>query len=58
MFGTATQYLDFIDCDAKASTCDSAKIEGYPTWVLKDGTRLDGVQELASLAKLTTCSYP
>jgi len=38
---------------ALATSCVDAKITGFPTWVLADGTRFEGEKTLAELAKAT-----
>jgi hypothetical protein len=57
MFGTAMQYVNYIDCDFEMPKCNAAKIDWYPTRVLKDGTQLGGTQELTALAQATSCTY-
>lgn len=34
------------------------KIEGYPTWIFKDGSRLTGEIPLPTLAEKTQCALP
>jgi len=64
MFGKSKKYLPYIECSLddesgnQANICEQAKITGYPTWVFKDGTRLEGVKNLEDLAKKTQCSLP
>jgi hypothetical protein len=36
--------------------CQEAKIEGYPTWEFKDGTRVSGEQTLEDLGKKAECT--
>jgi len=46
MFGQAWQYVTYIECadpkdlSQQTQTCVAAKIEGYPTWVFPDGSRV------------------
>jgi len=60
MFGNSSKYLPYIECstpDGKSQkkVCDDAGIEGYPTWVFADGSRLSGEVELEALAAKTGC---
>lgn len=67
MFGTSVKFLPYVECstpDGSGQTqiCKDKKIEGYPTWELKDGTRLpvesqSGVS-LETLAAKTSCILP
>ncbi|MFA7315581.1 MAG: thioredoxin domain-containing protein [Candidatus Paceibacterota bacterium] len=63
MFGRAKQYLPYIECstlDGKSQLpiCTEKKIEGYPTWIFKDGSRLTGEIPLPTLAEKTQCALP
>jgi hypothetical protein len=33
-------------------------VTGYPTWILADGTRLEGEQPLGLLGEKTGCALP
>lgn len=60
MFGRSSKYLPYIECSApdgksQKKVCDDAGIEGYPTWVFADGSRLGGEVELEALAEKTGC---
>lgn len=60
MFGTSSQYLPYIECSTpdgseQLQVCKDKGIEGYPTWVFADGTRLSGELPLATLAEKTSC---
>lgn len=55
--------LPYVECstpDGKGRTqaCIDANITGYPTWVMGDGTILDGVQQFSTLAEKTACPIP
>jgi hypothetical protein len=59
-FGTGAQYLPYIECSlpngvGQTQVCIDNGIKNYPTWVLKDGTRLVGVQTPQTLAEKTGC---
>lgn len=59
VFGEAlfNRYIHYIECDprgrnAQPKLCTAAKIEGYPTWVIK-GKVYPGAQSLEQLARLS-----
>ncbi len=49
--------VPYIECrkpkqlPEQASACTTAKIRAYPTWVMPDGSRREGIQSLAELTK-------
>lgn len=60
MFGReAMKYLEYIECYPEgyrrgvkiAKPCESAKIDGFPTWIIK-GKVLSGEQELTEIARV------
>lgn len=55
MFGEAAEYLPYVECTEEAEACASAGIQGYPSWILADGTVLLGGQSLETLAEATGC---
>ena len=68
-FGSSAKLLPYVECstaDGQGQTqvCKDKKIEGYPTWELKDGTRIpddspDGAGvKLETLAEKTSCVLP
>ncbi len=66
LFGKSAKKLPYIECalsqDKQTQICIDNKIESYPTWELKDGTRLQvenssGVS-LETLAAKTSCALP
>jgi hypothetical protein len=64
MFGAeAATVLQPIECDpqgknAQPQLCQDAKIQGFPTWILKDGRRYAGAQSLGALANATGYKGP
>lgn len=63
LFGKSAKRLPYIECstpDSRGQTtvCKDKKIEGYPTWEFKDGSRLSGEIPLKELAEKTGCSLP
>lgn len=67
LFGTSAKFLPYVECSTPSGTdttqiCKDKKVESYPTWELKDGTRLPvensaGVT-LETLAVKTKCELP
>jgi hypothetical protein len=48
--------LPYVECaksDAGRRSCEAAGIRVYPTWILGDGRRVEGVQSLESLRRLS-----
>lgn len=63
LFGRSSRLLPYVECstpDGKSQLpiCNTAKIESYPTWEFKDGSRLSGEQSLSKLAEKTQCQLP
>jgi thiol-disulfide isomerase/thioredoxin len=63
MFGTSAKLLPYIECStpdgsSQNDVCNKAKIESYPTWEFKGGTRITGEQSLSTLAEKTSCTLP
>lgn len=61
MFGASQKLLPYTECstpDAKGQTpiCIEKNIGTYPTWEFADGSRLEGVLPLETLAEKTSCS--
>lgn len=61
-FGSAKKLLPYIECSnadkSQTQICIDKKIEGYPTWIFKDGTRLSGEVSMETLAEKTQCVLP
>jgi len=55
IFGSSFANVDYIECTEETQRCDDERITGYPTWKFLDGSSLNGVQTLASLAQKTGC---
>jgi hypothetical protein len=62
LFGSSSKYLPYVECSNTDNTqkqiCIDKKIEGYPTWIFKDGSILNGKIELQTLADKTQCLLP
>ncbi|ETB64188.1 TPA: thioredoxin [Candidatus Nomurabacteria bacterium] len=63
MFGSSAKYLPYIECSTpngagQLDVCKENGIEGYPTWVFADGSRLSGELPLQTLSEKTSCPLP
>lgn len=63
LFGSSQKLLPYVECstpDAAGQTqiCKDKKIEGYPTWIFADESKLTGEITLEQLAEKTTCVLP
>jgi len=61
-FGSSAKYLPYIECsnpdNTQTQVCIDKKIEGYPTWIFKDGSVVGGKMSLETLAEKTQCALP
>lgn len=62
-FKSAAKTLPYVECSTangqgRLAVCEEAGIEGYPTWVFADESRLSGEQSFTSLAEKTNCVAP
>ncbi len=62
MFGPSKKYLPYIECSTPdrqmLQICKDNNIQGFPTWVFQDESRLSGAVDLATLADKTQCVLP
>lgn len=61
-FGSAFQYVKYIECDPKgkkanSQACQKAQIKNYPTWIMPGHESLEGTQGLSDLASWSKCSF-
>lgn len=56
MFGESFAKVTYVECTKEFSRC--AKLKGVPTWEFKDGSQIEGLQELVTLADKTSCKLP
>lgn len=59
-FGKSAKYLPYVECSMPGSNavslvCKNANIDGFPTWVFSDGSRLVGMQTVEALAEKAGC---
>jgi thiol-disulfide isomerase/thioredoxin len=60
MFGNSERLLPYVECSTpdgqnQTQICIDEGIRTYPTWEFADGSRMEGVTELAELAEKTGC---
>ncbi len=63
MFGKSVKLLPYVECSApdgnsQLPVCNNKKIESYPTWEFKDGSRETGEVPLVTLSEKTGCQLP
>lgn len=63
LFGSSERLLPYVECSTfdgqgQLPICKEKKIEGYPTWEFKDGTRQTGEVSLEILSQKTACPLP
>lgn len=63
LFGKSAPLLPYIECSTPNGQgvlpiCQEKKIEGYPTWIFGDNSRLSGEVELSKLSEKTSCKLP
>jgi hypothetical protein len=57
-FGSSFQYVPYVECPDNPKLCVDKGVEGYPTWILGDGTKLEGEQGLEKLSQVSSCPLP
>ena len=55
-FGDSFKNVSYVECTKDFDRC--AKLKWVPTWEFKDGTQLEGFQQLSVLAEKTACVLP
>lgn len=63
LFGKSVEFLPYFECStpdgqSQLQVCTDAGVEGYPTWVFPDGSRIGGEASLQTLAEKTGCQLP
>ena len=57
-FGKSFKYVPYVECPDNPKVCLEKGVEGYPTWILPDGTELVGEQGLEGLSEKSGCPLP
>lgn len=55
-FGSAFDFVPYVECPIEKQRCAELKIEGYPTWIFPDGKRLVGEQGITKLQEESGCA--
>ena len=63
LFGTSFQYVTYVDCaipgtKTETDQCKALSIKHTPTWIFRDGSRLEGTIPLDKLSQQTGCKLP
>lgn len=58
MFGESFRFVNYVECTEEIRTCTEKGIQGFPTWVFADNSRLEGEQSFAALAAKSGCPLP
>lgn len=57
-FGDSFKYVSYVECPDQPALCTEKGVTGYPTWILGDGTRLEGQQGVKKLSQAASCPLP
>lgn len=57
-FGDSFRLIPYVECPAEPQTCIAKNIQGYPTWIFKDGKLYEGEQGLRNLSLISGCALP
>src|SRR3989344_4137467 len=55
MFGVTFRKITYVECPDDPKKCLEAGIQGYPTWIFADGSRIEGEASLDKLAGASGC---
>ncbi len=58
LFGDSFKYIPYVECPDNPSVCLAKGVEGYPTWIFPDGSKLIGEQTLEDLSQKNGCPLP
>jgi len=63
MFGKSEALLPYVECStpdrqSQLPVCNEAGVQTYPTWEFAGGERLEGVQQIETLAAQAGCALP
>lgn len=63
LFGSSQKLLPYNECSTpdgqgQLPICKEKNIQGYPTWIFADGSRLSGEVLIKTLAEKTGCLLP
>ncbi|MBI5220594.1 MAG: hypothetical protein HY978_02015 [Candidatus Liptonbacteria bacterium] len=58
LFGSAFSLVPYVECPDNPQMCLAKGIQGFPTWVMPDGRKLEGEQSFAALSSASGCTLP
>jgi len=58
LFGDSFKYVQYVECTVETKTCTDKGVNGYPTFIFSDGSRLEGEITLSDFANKTSCPLP
>ena len=58
MFWDSFSKVDYVNCQENPTECTIQNIEWIPAWIFADGSKLQWLQELQTLADKTNCKLP
>ncbi len=63
MFGNSARLLPYVECSTadgqgQLPVCNEKNIDGYPTWIFADGSRMSGEIAPKDLAAKAGCTLP
>ena len=58
LFGSAFQYVKYVECPDNIKLCEDRGVLGYPTWIDNSGKKYEGEQSLDTISKITSCVLP
>lgn len=57
-YGSAFQYIKYVECAEQTEVCNQQGISGFPTWIGPNGEREEGELGLEKMAELSGCVLP
>jgi thiol-disulfide isomerase/thioredoxin len=62
LFGNFASKINYVECstnenEAQSEFCEKEKIARYPTWKFSDGSVVEGILKLETLAAKSGCKY-
>lgn len=58
LFSDSFQYVKYVECTVETQTCTDKGVNGYPTFIFGDGSKIEGEAKLSDMAAKTSCPLP
>ncbi|MBI2624362.1 hypothetical protein HYW67_02605 [Candidatus Parcubacteria bacterium] len=55
-FGSSFRFVPYVECPSEPKRCLEQGVQGYPTWILPGGEKLEGEQGVERLARASGCA--